>query len=102
MLASVRQRRVFSRKRRAMRVLQVGLGRFGQSHLRSWRKLAVDLRVCDRDPSRLAALEEPSSTDWREFLGDAECVDVVTSATSHEEIVRAALEKGKHVFVEKP
>ncbi|HME73224.1 MAG TPA: Gfo/Idh/MocA family oxidoreductase [Myxococcota bacterium] len=85
-----------------MRVLQVGLGRFGQSHLRSWRKLAVDLRVCDRDPARLAALEEPCSADWRAFLDDAECVDVVTSATSHEEIARAALERGKHVLVEKP
>jgi UDP-N-acetylglucosamine 3-dehydrogenase len=85
-----------------MRVLQVGLGRFGQSHLRSWRKLAVDLRVCDRDPARLSALEVPSSPDWRELLEDADCVDVVTSAPSHEEIAREALEKGKHVLVEKP
>jgi predicted dehydrogenase len=85
-----------------MRVLQVGLGRFGQSHLRSWRKLAVDLRVSDHDPSRLAALPEPSSKDWRTLLDDADCVDVVTPATSHEEIARTALEGGKHVLVEKP
>jgi UDP-N-acetylglucosamine 3-dehydrogenase len=85
-----------------MRVLQVGLGRFGQSHLRCWRKLAVDLRVSDRDPSRLSALEEPASSDWRTLLDDAECVDVVTSAPSHGQIVRLALEHGKHVLVEKP
>jgi predicted dehydrogenase len=101
-LGFVREPHPFWLERKAMRVLQVGLGRFGQSHLRSWRKLAVDLRVCDRDPSRLAALAEPGSTDWRALLDDVECVDVATSASSHEEIARAALERGKHVLVEKP
>lgn len=85
-----------------MRILQVGLGRFGQNHLRSWRKLGVDLSVCDERPGLLESLTEPASTDFRELLPDVDAVDVVTPAPAHAPVVQAALDAGKHVLVEKP
>ena len=47
-----------------LRVLQIGLGRFGQNHLQAWRKLGVDLRVADLDPAVLRGVVEPASPDW--------------------------------------
>ncbi len=85
-----------------MRILQVGLGRWGQKHLESWRKLGVPLSVCDANAALLEGVAEPSSTDFRELLAACDAVDVVTQAPAHAPLVRAALEAGKHVLVEKP
>ncbi len=92
-----------------MRILQIGLGRWGQNHLRTWRKLAAEggasapeLLVCDTRPELLNGLAEKTSLDWRELLPEADALDVVTPAPAHTEMVRAALEAGKHVLVEKP
>jgi predicted dehydrogenase len=85
-----------------MKILQVGIGRFGRSHLRTWQKLGVDLRLCDHDASLLSTFAEPHHTDWRTLIDDVDAVDVVTPAPAHAEIVRAALALGKHVLVEKP
>lgn len=43
-------------------------------------------------------------TDWREMLHDpaVEAVHIVTPPDKHAEMARAALQAGKHVFVEKP
>ena len=43
-------------------------------------------------------------TDWREMLRDpdVEAVHIVTPPDKHAEMARAALQAGKHVFVEKP
>lgn len=90
------------RSESSLRILQVGLGRFGQNHLRSWRKLGVELRVCDEDPKRLDGVPEPASTDYRDFLDRVDAVDVVTPAPAHGALVHAALSAGKHVLVEKP
>ncbi len=85
-----------------MRILQVGLGRWGRNHLETWRKLGVELRVCDEDPKLLEGLAEPASRDYRDFLAEVDAVDVVTPAPVHAPLVHAALEAGKHVLVEKP
>ncbi len=85
-----------------MRILQIGLGRWGQNHLASWRKLGVELRLCDENPKHLEAAGEPATTDYRDFLSDVDAVDVVTQASAHAAIVHAALTAGKHVLVEKP
>jgi predicted dehydrogenase len=85
-----------------LRILQVGLGRWGQNHLKTWRQLGVELRLCDESPKLLEGLGEPASTDYRDFLAAVEAVDVVTPAPAHAPLVHAALEAGKHVIVEKP
>lgn len=62
----------------------------------------------DRDPARLARFcrswELPAYRSLAALVGDAR-VDIVvnlTSARSHFEVSRAALEGGKHVYTEKP
>jgi len=85
-----------------VRILQIGLGRWGKNHLETWRQLGVELRLCDESPKLLAGVGEAASTDYRDFLTEVDAVDVVTPAPAHASLVYAALVAGKHVLVEKP
>lgn len=85
-----------------MRVLQIGAGRWGRNHVRSWQRLGVELFVCDSDPGALAGLAVPTVERPEELLDAVDAVDVVTPAETHPALVRAALERGRDVFVEKP
>lgn len=93
-----------------MRVLQVGLGGFGRNHLRAWSdmgrldtlwvaELSADLHVYAR---RAGIPAERIGTAMEPWLDQVEVVDIVTPSDSHFELCRKALERGKHVFVEKP
>lgn len=92
-------------------VLQVGLGAFGQNHLRAWQEMGMRDRylLAEVDEGRLrqaAALyglgSERLSTDFRALLDRADVVDIVTPSDSHFDVCLAALEAGKDVFIEKP
>src|SRR5258706_2757945 len=91
-----------------MNVLLVGLGRWGEKHVRVLRELGVDLWVADLSPERrawaVAHGVEPSRavTDFREALDAVEAVDVATPADSHITVTEACLKVGLHCFVEKP
>jgi predicted dehydrogenase len=51
-----------------------------------------------------ARLGVPASDGWRQLLGDpaVEALVVASPPATHAEIVRTALESGRHVFCEKP
>ncbi|MBI2218522.1 MAG: Gfo/Idh/MocA family oxidoreductase [Candidatus Rokubacteria bacterium] len=91
-----------------MRVLLVGLGRWGEKHLRVLAELGVTVWAADvsaerrawavsrgLDPARVVA-------DHRAALDVVDAVDVVTPADTHLDVAGAALEVGRHCFVEKP
>src|SRR5688500_3168853 len=89
----------------------VGLGYWGPNVLRNaWERAGVNVRViCDRDEEALArqATRYGSSrivTDFQEVLDDDEvdAVCVVTPISTHYDMVKQALNAGKHAFVEKP
>ena len=91
-----------------MKLLLIGIGRWGKNHLKTLTKLVDDLYVVDADPNQLKVGKEFSipadhlSTDYRDFLDRVDGVDVVTPADNHLAISRICFEKKKDVFVEKP
>jgi predicted dehydrogenase len=91
-----------------MRVLLVGLGRWGEKHLRVLRELGVDIWVADvRQDGREHAVGRGVAADrvvadYRKALGDVDAVDVVTPAHSHGVIAIECLAAGRHCFIEKP
>lgn len=94
------------------RIVLVGVGRFGQHHLRVLKQIeraglcalhgAVDMRseVLEKVGKNYRI---KTSTDIHDFLGDdVDGVDIVTPTETHFKLSSKCLEAGKHVFVEKP
>lgn len=89
----------------------VGFGYWGPNLARNFDQLSqAELAVCcDLDPAALENLRKlypytRMTTDYQEVVNDEtlDAVVIATSAVTHYQFAREALEKGKHVFVEKP
>ena len=91
-----------------MRVLLIGLGRWGEKHLRVLTELGVELWVADVAEERRAfamkagVARERAVADYRDALPNVEAVDLVTPADSHLAVAGDCLRAGRHCFVEKP
>jgi UDP-N-acetylglucosamine 3-dehydrogenase len=89
-------------------VLLVGLGRWGEKHLRVLGELGATVWAADVSPERLAWAarhgvdSKRAIADYRAALDAVDAVDIVTSADSHYAVARASLAAGRHCFVEKP
>ena len=89
----------------------IGCGTWGAVHART---LAASPSIrfaatCDQDEGRAARFAQQYGAeryfaDWHELLAspDIQAVSIATPDFAHGEIVRAAIEAGKHVLVEKP
>lgn len=94
-----------------LRVGVVGLGTFGEVHLKAYagQPGVETAAVCDLDEGRLARAGDDYDVparfrDYRELLAveDLDAVSVVTPDFTHTDIVVEAIERGKAVLVEKP
>jgi predicted dehydrogenase len=91
-----------------VKILLIGLGRWGEKHLRVLCELGADVWVADRGAERRALARQagiPSSrvvADFRQALPHVDAVDVVTPADGHLAFASEALRAGKACFVEKP
>lgn len=93
-----------------LRVGLVGIGKMGLSHLAMIRPHPdVDLvGMCDASTYVPGVLEKytgiTAHKDFHAFLRDVpmDAIIIATPSTTHAWMVRAALEKGLHVFCEKP
>lgn len=91
-----------------MNLLLVGLGRWGEKHLRVLSELGVTVWAADVSPERraLAAKSglDPSRivSDFTSALSRVDAVDIVTPADTHLELASRCLRAGKDCFVEKP
>ncbi len=91
-----------------MKVLLIGLGRWGEKHLRVLGELGCELWVADRSPERRAFAvkagvpEARAVADFRAALPHVDVVDLVTPADSHLALASECLRAGKDCFVEKP
>ena len=89
----------------------VGLGYWGPNLVRNLHELEIaDVSwVCDRRPELLDGMQRrypaiASTTSYEDLLRDdsLEAIAIATPVSSHFELAAAALDAGKHVFVEKP
>ena len=87
----------------------IGAGLWGKNIVRNFYNLGVLDTVCDMDTENLAKIkadypEVNLTTDMNTVLNDPtiKAVAVVTPSHTHFKIVKAFLNAGKHVYVEKP
>lgn len=94
-----------------VRLALVGFGYWGPNYARVLNDLpGAELTVvCDRRPERRAMVRQRYQSvaicdGVEELFGrdDVDAVVIATPASTHEALVRAALEHGRHVLVEKP
>jgi len=94
-----------------VRAAVVGLGYWGPNLIRNLNEIeAAELRwICDLDQSRLETFGRryPSVSCTREFADlladpELEAIAIATPVSTHYPLALAALEAGKHVFIEKP
>ncbi len=91
-----------------MKIGVIGAGYFGKNHVREYFNAKHDVTVCDLKQENLDAVKEKhkvnTTTDLNELLNDTEikAVSICTQNSTHFEIAKKCLEKGKHVLLEKP
>ena len=96
---------------RTVRIAQVGVGYWGKNLLRNFAGLpGVEVvLVCDQRADVLERLARqhpglPTTRRYEDLLehADVEAVVIATETPQHFAMAEAALQAGKHVFVEKP
>src|SRR5690242_5650244 len=86
----------------------IGCGYWGKNVVRAFHELGALRCVCDVRPQVLDAVREKygvqTSSRITDVLADpaVEGVAIAAPAVHHYDLVRRALEAGKHVLVEKP
>ena len=86
----------------------LGAGHLGKIHLRLLKESArYDLvGFYDTQPQQAARIAREfgyrSFNDINSLLESVDVVDIVTPTVTHYELAKSALERGKHVFLEKP
>ncbi|MBS6602966.1 MAG: Gfo/Idh/MocA family oxidoreductase [Brachyspira sp.] len=91
------------------RIAVIGCGVWGRNIVRNFYNLNVLEIVCDLDESNLEKVREQypgvkTTNDFNEIIKNPEItsVAVVTPSHTHFKVVKAMLEAGKNVYVEKP
>ena len=93
---------------RTLRAAVVGIGAFGRHHAAKYARIEGVELVGVADPcvnarrAAIAAHGVPVFAEWRDLLGEVDLVSVCSPAITHAPIVRAFLNAGAHVLVEKP
>jgi UDP-2-acetamido-3-amino-2,3-dideoxy-glucuronate N-acetyltransferase len=85
----------------------VGCGYWGKNLVRNFAELGALSAVVDHDPALAQTFADQYSVpalSWPDILADEtiDAVAIATPAAQHSGLAAAALDAGKHVFVEKP
>jgi len=86
----------------------IGYGYWGPNLVRNFNRFSELKVCCDLDEGNLEKIRSlypdvSTVSDFDEMLAtDVDAVVIATSAPTHYELAKKALEAGKHVFVEKP
>lgn len=85
-----------------------GVGHLGKFHLNNWKEIEDTELAGFFDPGEdnaktvLEKYNIPRFDDAEKLIDACDVVDIVAPTTYHFELCKAAITKGKHVFVEKP
>ena len=91
-----------------LRVGILGVGHLGKFHLNNWKEIEGVEIVGFFDPNDDSAEEVIIKYQLKRFnkaedlINAVDAVDIIAPTTAHFELCKAAIIKGKHVFVEKP
>jgi len=90
-----------------MKVAVIGVGRWGENHVRVLSRLGRLSGIYDADRNRALSVAQKYGTLAYHSLdelraGSVDAVVVATPATTHYEVARAFIEKGINVLLEKP
>jgi predicted dehydrogenase len=91
-----------------LRIGVLGAGHLGRIHVQQLREVETfDLvGVHDPHPEKCAAIQKEFGTaifpDADSLMAQVDVLDVVTPTLTHHRLAKAALERGLHVFIEKP
>lgn len=98
-----------SRTQEMTNIACIGAGYWGKNLIRNFDQIGVLATICDGDTQTLQLFAEQypnvaTTTDYASVLADdsIDAVSIATPAETHFELIRRALEAGKHVYVEKP
>lgn len=87
----------------------LGAGHLGKIHLKCLQMANTNYELVgfhdiDADNAKKVAADFgiPSFSDVESLLDAVEVVDIVTPTITHFDLARRAMEKGKHIFIEKP
>lgn len=91
------------------KIAVIGMGMWGKNIVRNFYNLKVLEMVCDLDDESLKSVREQfpgvrTTKDFNDIINDESItgVAVVTPSHTHFKMVKAMLEAGKNVYVEKP
>jgi predicted dehydrogenase len=91
-----------------LKIAVIGTGHLGKIHAKLWKEISgVELiGVFDSNTEEASRVAEENSTlafaNVSEAISASDAISIVTPTVTHFEVAKAAIEKGKHVFVEKP
>lgn len=90
-----------------MRIGLVGVGHLGKIHLKCLLKTKFEFTgFYDADEQTRKIISETHGLKAYENLDElieaVDCIDIVSPTTFHYDIAKSAINKGKHVFIEKP
>jgi predicted dehydrogenase len=91
-----------------MKILVIGCGSIGERHIRNLKGLfAGEIIACDTDQKQLSAIgkkyKTQTCTDLERALGkNVDAALICTPPSTHISIAREVVDRGAHVFIEKP
>jgi predicted dehydrogenase len=91
-----------------LKVAVIGVGHLGKVHTRLWKEVpgAELIGIFDLDQKEAGKVGREFETkvfdNLKTLLDEVDAVSIVTPTFSHYETARLAIDKGKHVLIEKP
>lgn len=91
-----------------LRVGVFGVGHLGKFHLNNWKEIDGAVLAGFYDPDEITAADVITKYQLKRFdtvdelLSACDVADIIAPTSYHFDLCKAAITKGKHVFVEKP